>query len=269
MHHTKIYTRPAKPENTIIASHVLLTTKTAFLENAMFRLLKVLPLTLALAAVSFFFTGCGSNNVEARFVNAIPDAGALDIDVGGVKEFSTVQFRTASPGSNYIGVPSGNVAIEGFQTGTTTQAFPSQTVSLNSGSEYTLVAVGFLSGTVNILNPVDNNTEPQDDMVSFRVIEASPSGPGKVDIYFIANPVECSLGATGCTAAITALAYQSTSTYVTLPFNTSSSGTGYQMFVTTSGSPDPLPGWSGGQTITGGGSTLGSIRTMVLTDQSG
>jgi hypothetical protein len=232
-------------------------------------LLKVLPLALALAAVSFLFTGCGGNNVEARFVNAIPDStNPLDIDVGGVKEFSTVQFGTVSPGSNYTGVPSGNVAIEGFQTGTTTQAFPSQTVNLNSGSEYTLVAVGFLSsGNVDILNPVDNNTEPQDGTVSFRVIEASPSGPGKVDIYFIANPVECSLGATGCGPAITALAYQSTSGYVTLPFNTSSNGSGYQMFVTTSGNLTPL--FSGGQTITGGGTSLGSIRTIVLTDESG
>jgi hypothetical protein len=242
--------------------------KLPFWENAMFRLLKVLPLALALGSVSFFFTACGSNNVEARFINAIPDStNALDIDVGGVKEFSTVQFGTASPGSNYIGVPSGNVAIEGFQTGTTTPAFPSQTVSLNSGSEYTLVAVGFLSGTVNILNPIDNNTEPTDGTVSFRVIEASPSGPTSVDIYLIANPVTCQLGATGCTAAITGLTYQSTSTYVNLPFNTNSNGSGYQMFVTPHGSLTPL--FSGGQTINGGGTTLGSIRTMVLIDESG
>jgi hypothetical protein len=246
--------------------NVLLTTKTAFLENAMFRLLKVLPLTLALASVSLFFTACGSNNVEARFINAIPDStNALDIDVGGVKEFSTVQFGTVSPGSNYTGVPSGNVAVEGFQTGTTTQAFPSQTINLNSGSEYTLVAVGFLSGTVNILNPIDNNTEPADSTVNFRVIEASPSGPPSVDIYFIANPVTCSLGATGCGPAITALAYQSTSTYVNLNFN--SNGQGYQMFVTPHGSLTPL--FSGGQAIVAGGTTLGSIRTIVLTDESG
>jgi hypothetical protein len=248
--------------------NALLITKTAFLENAMFRLLKVLPLTLALTAVSFFFTGCGGNNAQARFINAIPDSGPLDIEVGGVKEFSTVQFGTVSPGSNYAGVPSGNVALEGFQSGSTTQAFPSQTVNLNSGSEYTLVAVGFLSsGNVDILNPVDNNTEPQDSMVNFRVIEASPSGPKEVDIYFIANPVECQLGATGCTAAISGLAYQSTSTYVPLSFN--SNGQGYQMFVTPHLSTTPVPGWGAGQTIIAGGTTLGSIRTMVLTDQSG
>jgi len=233
----------------------------------MFRLLKALPLTLALAAMSVFFTACGSNSAQARFVNAIPDSTntPLDIDVGGTKEFSTVQFATASPGSNYLGVPSGNVSIEGFQSGGTTEAFPSQTVSLNSGSEYTLVGVGFLSGTVNILNPVDNNTEPADSMVSFRVIEASPSGPGHVDIYFIANPVTCSLGATDCGPAITGLAYQSTSTYVTLAYN--SLGSGYQMFVTASGSTTPL--FSGGQPIIAGGTSLGAIRTIVLTDQSG
>jgi hypothetical protein len=88
-----------------------------------------------------------------------------------------------------------------------------------------------------------------------------------VDIYFIANPVTCQLGATGCTAAISGLAYQSTSTYINLPFNTSSNGQGYQMFVTPHGSLTPL--FSGGQTIVAGGTTLGSIRTIVLTDQSG
>jgi len=231
--------------------------------------LKVLPLALALVAVSFFFAGCGSNNVEARFINAIPDAAnsPLDIDVGGTKEFSTVQFGTASPGSNYLGVPSGNVAIEGFQSGTTTPAFPSQTVSLNSGSEYTLVATGFLSGTVTILNPVDNNTEPTDGTVNFRVIEASPSGPTAVDIYLIENPVTCSIGASGCGPSITSLAYQSTSSYVNLPYNSNPNGQGYQMFVTPHGSLTPL--FSGGQTITGGGTSLGSIRTIVLTDVSG
>ena len=38
----------------------------------MFRLLKALPLTLALAALSFFATSCGSSSsAHARFVNAI------------------------------------------------------------------------------------------------------------------------------------------------------------------------------------------------------
>ncbi len=232
----------------------------------MFRLLKALPLTLALAALiifAAFAASCGSSNSQARFVNAIPDAGVLDIDVGGTKEFSSVAFATAS-GSTYVGVPSGSVTIEGLASGTTTEAFTTSGVSLNSGSEYTLVAVGFLTGTVNVLNPVDNNTEPLDGKVAFRVINASPSGPSSVDVYFIANPVTCQLGSTGCTPSISSLAYQSTSTYVSLNYN--SNGMGYQMYLTTAGSTTPI--FSGGQTISAGSSSLGSIRTIVLTDIS-
>jgi hypothetical protein len=244
----------------------LLTTKTAFLENAMFRLLKAVPLTLALAALSFFFTGCGSNSAQARFVNAVPDVGTLDIDVNGTKEFPTVPFATASA-STYVGVPSGSDTIEAFPTGGTTQAFPNQTLSLASGSLYTLVATGFVNGTVNILNPVDNNTSPADASVSFRIINASPSGPNgtdvPVDIYILPNLVTCTLGSTGCTPAVSGLAYQSTSAYANQSFN--SSGLGYTMFVTTAGSTTPV--FNVG--LTAGSSSVGTICTLVLTDISG
>ncbi len=228
----------------------------------MFRLLKALPLTLALAAL-FLFTGCGSSSSQARFVNAIPDAGVLDIDVGGTKEFSSVAFATAS-GSNYVGVPSGSVTIEGFASGTTTEAFTTSGVSLNSGSEYTLVAVGFLTGSVIVLNPVDNNTEPADGMVSFRVINASPSG-GTVDVYILPNPISCQLGTQpgDCAPTIPALAYQSTSTYATQSFN--SNGQNFTLIVTTSGNTTPIFSFP---LPSVGSSSLGSIRTLVLTDNS-
>jgi hypothetical protein len=48
--------------------------------------------------------------------------------------------------------------------------------------------------------------------------------------------------------------------------NYNSNGMGYQMYLTTAGSTTPI--FSGGQTISAGSSSLGSIRTMVLTDIS-
>ncbi len=233
----------------------------------MSRFLKVLPLplafvTLALAALSLLFTSCGSSNAEARFVNAISDAGTLEIEFNGIEEFASVAVNTAS-GSTYVGVPSGSDSVEGLPEGSTTPAFPAPvTVSLSSGAEYTLVATGFLTGTVIILNPVDNNTAPAIGTVNFRVINASPS-PSAVDVYILPNPVTCALGSPGCTAIIGDLAFGSVSGYVKENYN--SSGNGFSMIVTTHGSTTPIFNDSG---ISVGSSSVGSVRTFVLTGNS-
>ncbi|MGA2979723.1 MAG: DUF4397 domain-containing protein [Terriglobales bacterium] len=233
----------------------------------MSRLLKALPLALSIAALivfAAFAASCGSSSAQARFVNAISQAGSLDIDINGTKQFSSVGVNAASA-STYIGVPSGSDTIEGFQAGGTTVAFASQTVSLNSGSSYTLVATGFLNGSIapTVLNPVDNNTEPPNGSVSFRVIHASPDGQTPVDVYILPYPVTCDLGAGQCSAAVTSLAYQSVSTYATQNYN--SGGGGFQMFVTVHGSTTPLFNFG---PFSVGSSSVGSIRTIVLTDNS-
>ena len=236
----------------------------------MSRWLKALPVALALAALivlAAFAASCGSSGAQARFVNAVSGTGAgpLDIDFDGIKVFSSVGLDTAS-GSTYAGIPAGNVTIEGFQPNSTTPAFPSQVVSLNAGSQYTLVAAGPLTGTVNILHPVDVNAEPANANVTFRVINASSRGPsgsgGAVDVFIIANPnpvlpTTCS-GAT----CVSNVAYQGTGS-TTIPYN--SEGSGWQIFV--------LPHGGGNQyfnaTFPGnGGSNFGSICTIVLYDQS-
>ena len=165
----------------------------------MLRLFKALPLTLAIAALSLVATGCGSSNTQARFVNAIPDtsdyggpSAALDVEVNGTKEFSDVAFGAPSA-STYVGIPAGSDTIEGLEYNTSTEVFDEQNVRLTSGTQYTLVATGFATGTngnnVVFLNPTDNNTEPADGKVSFRVINASPSGPTAVDVWILPDPV--------------------------------------------------------------------------------
>lgn len=232
----------------------------------MLRALKALPLALAVMASIIFAAGCGSSNSNARFVNAIADSNqALDIEFNGTKQFNDIGFPAAS-GSTYVSVPSGNDVIAGFAAGTTTNAAFTQNATLNSGSQYTLVATGFLSGSVTLLSPVDNNTAPADGSVSFRVIDASFSGPASVDIWIIPNPITNNLGCPALCPTITALSSpnqptQATSSYVTMPFN--SNGQGYSLFVAPSGSTNPL---FGGQPINAGSSSLGTIRTLVLTD---
>ncbi len=108
----------------------------------MFRLLKALPLTLALAALSFFAASCGSGSQsQIRVVNAIPDVPnntPLDIDVNGTKVITALAFPNFQPSSGYTKVASGSVTIAALDTGTTTQVL-SSTGTLSGSTQYTVV----------------------------------------------------------------------------------------------------------------------------------
>ncbi|MGA2358896.1 MAG: DUF4397 domain-containing protein [Terriglobales bacterium] len=232
----------------------------------MLRLLKALPLALAIAALSIVATSCSSNGTHARFVNAIQDTshygadngGALNVEVNGVQQFTGVTFGT--PGSGYIGLSSGNVTFEGFESpGVTTPVFTDST-TLNGGTDYTLVATGFSANTVVFLSFSDHNTAPNNGYVNFRVINASPNSPSGVDIWILLAPVATTPPPPA--PMISNLAYQSSSGYITVPYN--SGGGGFQVFVNTH---------NGGQIFnynvaTNGGLTSASICTLVLEDNA-
>jgi len=242
----------------------------------MLRLLKVLPLTLSLAVLSFLTASCGSNSAQARFVNALSDTAdynnaGLDVDFNTAKYFTDITFPQASA-STYTSVPSGSDTIEGLQTNTTTSVFANQTLSLSSGTPYTLVATGVVSrNNVALKSFTDNNTAPANGSVNFRIINASfygPNGGGAaVDVYILPNPNPI-FPTNGCAAAapncIPDVSFQNASAYVTLPYNSSSGG--WQMYVTLAG--DPQPDFNA--TIGGfGSSSEGAICTLVLVDQQG
>src|SRR5216684_343745 len=123
------------------------TTKTAFLENNMFRFLKALPVTLALAALSIFAASCGSGSQsQIRVVNAIPDVPnntPLDIDVNGTKVVTALAFGGISPSTTppatYTKVKAGSDTITAFVNGTTTNPVNNGTTSLSGSSQYTVV----------------------------------------------------------------------------------------------------------------------------------
>jgi hypothetical protein len=225
------------------------------------RFLQALPLITVLLALGLF-TACGSSNSQARFVNTIQNTvnyggGGLDVEFNGTKEFTNIQFPTAAA-STYTSVPSGSITILGLETGTTTQVFSSST-SLSSSTQYTLVATGFAgSSGVNapgIVSFTDNNTEPTDGTVNFRVIDASLSGPVAVDVYILPAGTVLSGSPT-----IPDIGAESASSYVGVPYN--STGGGFVMYVTTAGSTTPIFS----QALSVGSASVGSIRTLVLTD---
>ncbi|MGD1213387.1 MAG: DUF4397 domain-containing protein [Terriglobales bacterium] len=232
-------------------------------------LLKALPLTLALAALSIFAASCGSSTpAQVRFVHAIQDTSPLDISVSGpnittTQEFTDISFLGVLPNQpGYTSIPSGSNTIEGFLTGTTTEVF-SDSVSWNGGQQYTVIATGFSQTGANGKNVVllsipDNIPAPPSGDVEFRVIHASPSGPGTVDVYIELNPNS----GPGLPITIKGLAYTQASNYVYFNFNPNNDTPppGFTVYVTASGSTIPIIS----EPINP--ANAGAARTLVLTD---
>jgi hypothetical protein len=229
----------------------------------MFRLLKVLPLTLSLAVVSFFATSCGSSNqAQIRVVHAIANAPALDIDVNTTKVITNIAFGGVQPTPPaYTKVASGNVTVQAFDTGTTTNPIfgtNGVTVNLSGSSQYTIVLAGVLNGSGNnapaVLQKTDNNTAPTSGNVEFRIIHASPSSSGTVDVYIV--PPGTNINNVN-PPTIQGLVFQQASS----PYTSVAAGT-YSVIATMSGSKIPfitqdfpLP-------------AAGMIRTLVLVDNT-
>jgi Domain of unknown function (DUF4397) len=236
--------------------------------------LKTLPLALALAALNLFTASCVSNQqAQVRFVHAIQDGAAMDIDITGPNQvtptqaFTAVSFRGVQPNQpGYTAVPSGTDMIEGFLAGTTNVGFNSASLNLAGAQRYTLVATGFVANGQNatILPVPDNIPTPSSGFVAFRVINASPSGPGgsagtAVDVYVLLNP------ATGPSGNPTfpGVAYQHASGYVSLPYNPNNDTIppGFTVYATAAGSTTPIYISEGINPANGG-----AVRTLVLTD---
>jgi hypothetical protein len=248
----------------------------AFGELRMSRLLKTLPLTLALAALSIFATSCGSSNAPAqvRFVHAIQDAGALDINVIGTNnannttpQFADISFLGVMPNQpGYTSVPSGSDTIKALAVGTTTQVF-SDSVGWGADAHYTAIATGFsytgiIKGSnVVLLSIPDNIPTPPSGDVEFRVIHAAPSGPSAVDVYIELNPNT----GPGLPITIQGLAYTQASKYYAFVLNPNNATIppGFTIYVTAAGTTSQIFSYPINL------STAGSARTLVLTDVQG
>ena len=194
----------------------------------------------------------------------------MDIDFNGGRDFTEITFPSYQPSSGYRSVASGSVTIEGVLSGGTTEVFSTSNVNLSSGTEYTVVATGTTANTngVVFLTPADDNTEPADGQVSFRVIDAAISSPNQVFIYILpnlSNGEGPGIQNASVTMTVTAPSAPTTATsgYIPQGFNSLNTGfTGYVCY-----EPEGtvvfsflIPNF--------GSATLGAIRTIVLTDNS-
>jgi hypothetical protein len=187
----------------------------------MFRMLRTLPFTLALATLSVFTAGCGSSSgTKFRLVNAIPDVPqqqAVDVQIDG-KVVGTVSLGGVAPASSgYLSVASGSRHLQLFRTGQTTGPYFDGNITFNSGSN-TVVATGsVINNTIVAPLFADNATAPTSSNAQLRIIQASPEGFGNqpVDVYIVApgaglNP----------TPDIANVAYLAASAYKTFPAGT-------------------------------------------------
>ncbi len=229
----------------------------------MFRLLKALPLTLAIAALSFFIGCSSSNNTQIRVINAIPDAqGALDVDFNGNKitgstplQFGSI-FPTETSSATYASEPSGTGTITAYVSGTTTTPLNNGTTNFSSSTQYTVLLQGFQADKDTPAVLTDNNTAPTTNTLTYRVINGSPSSPGgSVDVYFYQTVG----GAIPAQPQISGLTLGQGFYVQSLPYSSSS---GYTVFVTAHGAGNQGIGYVN-QNYT---PANGSITTLVLVD---
>lgn len=227
----------------------------------MFRWLKALPLTLALASLCFFAASCGSSSQsQIRVVHAISDAPALDVDVNTTKVFSNIAFTNVQPAPPaYNKVAAGSVTLEALDAGTTTPLISSTTASLSGSSQYTVLMTGFTNGqgatAPTFWEITDNNAAPTSGNVEFRIIDGSALTPvGGFDVYIVPPGTDI----TNVTPQISGLSIGQGSQYVSLNF----SANGYEVAIT----PQGLKNADIDQIYQ---TPTGSIRTLIIVDNQG
>jgi len=204
--------------------------------------------TLALAALCIVAVGCSNSTQPAqiRFVHAIQNVGAMDIDITSPNQinptqvFTDIPFLGVQPNQpGHTSIPSGLSTMEGFLAGTTNVAFDSTKIELFPSQAYTLVSTGLVAngqGAV-IMFVSDNIPTPPAGDVAFRVIHASPSGPATVDVYIQLNPPA---GPNG-NPTIAGLGYEGASFYLSFINNPNNdtNAPGFTVFVTAAGTTAP------------------------------
>ena len=216
----------------------------------MFRMLKILPLLLALGTLGIFATSCGTDHSKVRVVHASPDSPAIDVAVDGKTVVTNLAFGGVSPATGYLTVTAGNRKVEVRATGTTTDLINSN-VSVGSGKEYTVLASGFAANIAAIVL-TDDNSAPTNGNFKLRIVYASPSGPASVDVYLVAPGTDI----TNVTPTVSSLAYGQASGYQT------AAAASTEVIITAAGNKASIVD----QTYD---LTAGQIRTLVVLDNAG
>jgi len=146
---------------------------------------------------------CGAGNSQIRLLNASPGEPALTASVGGTAMGTTVNYGTAS---SYVSVTSGSATL-GVEAAGTTSLLINESITLSSGTYYTVLA-GNYSSSINATILTDDNTTPTSGNVSIRIVNASPA-LGTADVYVLAPGSSLS----SASATVSSLNFESASSY--------------------------------------------------------
>ncbi len=215
----------------------------------MLRMLKILPLLLALGTLGVFTTSCGTDHAKMRVVHASPDSPNVDVAADGKTVVTDLAFGSFSPASDYLTVTAGSRRVEVRTTGTTTDLINS-TVNFGSQKAYTVIAAGFAANIAAVVL-TDDNSAPQSGNFKLRVVHTSPSGPSNLDVYIVAPGTDI----TGISPTISSLAYGQASGYQ------SAAAASTQVIITPAGNKTPIIN----QTYA---LAAGQIRTLVVLDNA-
>jgi len=214
-------------------------------------------LALTLAACSHSGGG-GSTNM--RIVNAIPDAPAVSVSVGGNTAVSNLPFQGVT---NYISVSSGSQEIKVTANGGASNAID-QTLTL-PGSNITYILFNPVASATAILVNDSNLTAPTQGTFAFRVINVA-AGIGLVDVYL--TPPGTDLNSTSAT--ISAASFGGVSALVnpnpgTLELRVTAAGT-KQVIYDTAGQSFTAGNFYQAVVFTVGSGTLVNVAMLNLDD---
>jgi hypothetical protein len=211
--------------------------------------LRLLTFLLAAAAIT---TACSDDvdntgpggEARVRVVHASPDAPDVDVLVDGAEVLSDVPYLAAS---DYLDVPEGTRHIKVNAAGTATTVIDAD-VPLTDGTDYTVIASGFLASIEPIVL-TDDNTAPAAGNARVRAIHGAPSAPA-VDIYVTAPGADINTA----TPLVTNAVFGDVADYVEAPAGS------YQVRVTPTGT----------KTVVIDSGTLvleaGQVRTAIAVD---
>ena len=213
------------------------------------------PMLASVAVASLLFTiACGSSSSSAsaqlRILNASPQQQSINLLLDNNSVQTGIVSQSASA---YTSEPAGSHTAQIEASGTTT-ALVTQSITLNSNSSYTILAVepSFASTSLTMSLLTDDNSAPASGDFKLRIINASPDF-GNLDAFVTAPGA----GISGATPSVSNLAFQAGSSYQSLTAGT------YEVYFSVA-KQGVISVDSGQLTF-----SAGQVRTLVLLDNFG
>jgi Domain of unknown function (DUF4397) len=172
-------------------------------------LVALVALAMSAVLITFNVGQAQSATGRVRVIHASADTPPVDIFVDGQKAISGLAY---SKDTGYVALPTGSRDVKVFvspSNGTGTPALQAA-LTVASGKDYTVLAVGEVTKSTLALLPLeDNNATPATGQAHVRLIHASPDAPA-VDVVVAGTS----------TKVFSAVAYKGVGTYTPVPAGT-------------------------------------------------